>query len=53
MAENKWISVGINPETHKGIKDYCDERGLKITFQIDKVLTDFLSQVDKSTPPQL
>ena len=51
MSEIIRISVGINSETHGKLKEYVDERGLKITFMVDKIIEKFLSEVDKTTPP--
>ena len=51
MSDNQRISVGISPDVHEKLKDYVDQRGLKITFTVDKILDDFLSEVDKNDPP--
>lgn len=51
MAENTRINVGISPEVHEKLKEYVDERGLKITFMVDKIIDTFLSDADKNDPP--
>jgi hypothetical protein len=44
--------VKISAPVHEKIKEYCRERGLLISFQVDKIVDDFLTKVESGIDKQ-
>jgi len=46
MDENQMKAVWVKPETHKLLKDYCDEHGKKMIFVVEQLLKEKLKGND-------
>lgn len=47
MKLNEYKTIKISPESHKIIKDYCNDNGLKMNRWIEKELLKIMKNINE------